>query len=134
MHMANNNIQDPNNVPGAEGYLPAKNDGFRDDPPREDPAGVGADRDGSDEAEGADPLHPEQRKETINSAEHGPEDRLAGARATLPVDPAEDADPPDPDPDPNDIDAQSAKRTDQTDADQTSPPDEPANPEAHEGL
>lgn len=56
--MANDTIPDPTNVPGSEGQIPATDRGFRDDPAREDPAGVGVDDDGTNEAMGMNPLDP----------------------------------------------------------------------------
>lgn len=133
--MAESHTPDANNVPGGEGNLPQYDPELRRDQPRDDPAGVGADRDGTDEAEGNDPLHPEQRRERIDDSERGPEDLLAGGRRNQPqgVDDAGQEEPR-PAPDPNDTSAQSAKRTDETDADKGTPPNEAANPEAHEGI
>lgn len=55
--MANDNtFQDPNNVPGAEGDLPAADQGFGQEPLRQDPASVGVDADGADMVDSQDPL------------------------------------------------------------------------------
>jgi hypothetical protein len=55
--MANDPIPDPTNVPGSEGILPATDQGFRDDPPRDDPASTGIDDDGTGEVLAGDPLN-----------------------------------------------------------------------------
>ncbi|HYH75484.1 MAG TPA: hypothetical protein VD735_06015 [Candidatus Saccharimonadales bacterium] len=83
--MANDNTyQDPNNVPGSEGELPATDEGFRQDPPREDPAGVGVDSDGTDMVDGQDPLDIEARTPQIGTPDEAAHvvDRIENADET----------------------------------------------------